>query len=109
MRANRARAPKPTRANIYTYTDPYGDTLEVVPTGDGGIQWEITPKDGPTYEVRMPRKIATSELMRLFRKAVDATGQTPDEIKKDFRKAHKLPPQRVTLPGSSFGKTTKES
>lgn len=86
MSRNKYRAPQPTRPNIYTYTDPYGDTLEVVPTGDGGIQWEITPKDGATYEVRMPAGIAPSELMRLFRKAVDATGQTPDEIKKTSAK-----------------------
>lgn len=104
---NKYTVPQATEETTYRFTDEFGDTLNVVPDGSGGILIEIHPADGSeTRSVNIGRKYAATEVVLMMRYMVDATGKGPHQIRKEAKQRGLIKgPARypVSKPGSSFG------
>ena len=113
---NKYAIPQADPENIYSFTDKFGDTLNVVPDGEGGILFEIEHA-GDTVSVNMTADVVPAQIMAMFRYAVDSTGMRPHELKEKAIKGGLLRPtskpnrqerRRVKAkpafnPGASFG------
>lgn len=78
---NKYAIPQADPENIYSFTDKFGDTLNVIPDGEGGILFEIEHA-GETVSVNMGADVVPAQIMAMFRYAVDSTGMRPHELKK---------------------------
>lgn len=113
---NKYAIPQADPENIYTFTDKFGDTLNVVPDGEGGILFEIEHA-GETLSVNMTSDVVPKQIMAMFRYAVDSTGMRPHELKEKAIKGGLLRPawepsrqerrrakaKPIFNPGASFG------